>query len=301
MGSDDGGPVAPTRLDAAKEAAKEFVEQVDDDIEVGLLSFAGSVDIEVDPTLDRDRLDVAIDGLELAESTAIGDALATGTRLLTRLASDVDGGGANEDLAPGAIVLLTDGTTTVGRPTQDGGQVAADADIPVFTIAFGTATGTITDPASGQIVPVPVEPRPLESVSELTGGTSYEAATTTELSDAYERIRDSLGDTLGEEIETVTELTSRWAAIALALLAAAWSLALWWLRGMSDPGLCHRTCADAATCGDTNRGVNRTAGGGVGPGRRARPAGRRPWRGGRRRRRSSSDRGAGRGRRARPT
>lgn len=224
--------VAPTRLDAAKEAAKEFVEQVDDDIEVGLLSFAGSVDIEVDPTLDRDRLDVAIDGLELAESTAIGDALATGTRLLTRLASDVDGGGANEDLAPGAIVLLTDGTTTVGRPTQDGGQEAADAGIPVFTIAFGTATGTITDPASGEIVPVPVEPRPLESVSVLTGGTSYEAATTTELSDAYERIRDSLGDTLGEEIETVTELTWRWAAIALALLAAAWSLALWWLRGM---------------------------------------------------------------------
>ena len=66
----------------------------------------------------------------------------------------------------------------------------------------------------------------------MTGGAAYEAATGTELSDAYERIQDSLGDTLGEEIEIVTELTWRWAAVALVLLAAAWALAMWWLRGM---------------------------------------------------------------------
>ena len=77
-----------------------------------------------------------------------------------------------------------------------------------------------------------MQPAPLEQVAELTGGAAYEAATSSELGDAYERIQESLGETLGEEIEVVTELTWRWAALALVLLAAAWALALWWLRGM---------------------------------------------------------------------
>jgi Ca-activated chloride channel family protein len=226
--------VEPTRLDAAKEAARAFVDQVADDIEVGLISFSGNVAVEVEPTLDRERLDQGIEGLELAESTAIGDALSTGANLLVRLADDRDGGGASEDdeLAPGAIVLLSDGETTVGRDTQVGAQEAADAGVPVFTIAFGTAGGSITDPVSGEELPVPVQPEPLAQVAETTAGAAYEAATATELDDAYERIQDSLGETLGEEIEVVSELTWRWAALALVLIAAAWALAMWWLRGM---------------------------------------------------------------------
>jgi Ca-activated chloride channel family protein len=228
--------VDPDRFEAAKEAAHNFVDQVDEDIEVGLISFSGTVSVEVQPTLDRAALDRGIDDLELAESTAIGDALSTGTSLLTRLADDsADGDGGvsgDEEQAPGAIVLLSDGETTVGRATDEGGQEAADANVPVFTIAFGTAEGSITDPASGEVVPVPVRPEPLAQVAEATGGAAYEAATSSELSDAYGLIRESIGDTLGEEIEVVTELTWRWAAAALVLLAAAWALALWWLRGM---------------------------------------------------------------------
>ena len=130
------------------------------------------------------------------------------------------------------MVLLTDGETTVGRPTDEGGRAAAEAGVPVFTIAFGTAEGTIVEPQSGDTIPVPVQPAPLEGVAEETGGAAYEAATGTELADAYERIQDSLGETLGEEIEMTTELTWRWAALALGVLALAWALALWWLRGM---------------------------------------------------------------------
>ena len=126
--------VQPSRLDAAKEAARKFVDQVAPDVEVGLISFSGNVNIEVDPTLDRSRLDDGIDNLELAESTAIGDALSAGTRLLVQEAGDA----ASNGKAPGAIVLLSDGETTVGQPTADGAQQAADAKIPVFTIAFGT-------------------------------------------------------------------------------------------------------------------------------------------------------------------
>jgi Ca-activated chloride channel family protein len=235
--------VDPTRLDAAKEAAGSFVGQVDPEVEVGLVSFAGTVSVDVRPTLDRSSVEEAIVALELDESTAIGDALATGTALLVDLAGDqpddADGGGggdsgdsADDDVAPGAIVLLTDGETTVGRPTEEGAQIAAEAGVPVFTIAFGTAAGTIQDPVSGETIPVPVYPEPLQDVAEQTGGAAFEAASETELAEVYSGIRDVLGETLGEEIEVVQELTWQWAAAALALLGVAWALALWWLRGL---------------------------------------------------------------------
>ena len=107
-------------------------------------------------------------------------------------------------------MLLTDGETTVGRPTEVGAQAAADAGIPVFTIAFGTAGGSITDPATGESIPVPVQPAPLTRSPTVTGGAAYEAATERR---AHRRLRahpeTSLGATLGEEVQRVTEVTWR--------------------------------------------------------------------------------------------
>ncbi len=130
------------------------------------------------------------------------------------------------------MVLLSDGETTVGRLTSEGAAEAADAGIPVFTIAFGTDQGAIADPTTGEVIPVPVRPADLRLVADSTGGQAFEAETGRELADAYDQIRESLGDTLGEEIEIVKELTWRWAAGAFGLLALAWALSLWWLRGM---------------------------------------------------------------------
>jgi len=225
--------VPPNRLESAKDAARTFIDEVDDDVEVGLVSFAGIVRVEVEPTLDRDRVNRRIERLDLDESTAIGDAIAVATGILTDAADDeAADDGRDDDLAPGAIVLLTDGETTVGRPTDAGATVAAEAGVPVFTIAFGTADGFITDPISGEIFPVPVAPEPLEAVAESTGGQAYEAQSGDELADAYDDVRDSLGETLGEEIEITKELTWRWALGAFVFLTVAWSLSLWWLRGM---------------------------------------------------------------------
>ncbi|MEM8621536.1 MAG: VWA domain-containing protein [Actinomycetota bacterium] len=245
----DASDVDPNRFVAAQDAARTFVDEVDEGVEVGLVSFSGAVGVEVDPTLDRTAMINGIDNLELAESTAIGDALAAGTRLLVNAAEPTDGsteassdGADNEDGSgdetaddgppPGVMVLLTDGETTVGRPTAEGAAEAAAAGIPVYTIAFGTEFGTIVDPESGEIVPVPVRPAELEGIAEATGGQAFVAETGDELAVAYDQIQESLGETLGDEIEVVTELTWRWALVAFFLLAAAWALSLWWLRGM---------------------------------------------------------------------
>ncbi len=224
--------VEPSRFESARSAARDFIDEVDDNIEVGLVSFSGTVSVEVNPTLDRSALDRGLDRLELDESTAIGDALSVSTRLLLDGVDDDEAPQQDDDVAPGVIVLLSDGETTVGRLTSEGAQDAADAGIPVFTIAFGTENGVIVDPVSGERVPVPVRPADLELVADVTGGAAFEAQTGTELVDAYDEIQSSLGDTLGEEIEIVKELTWRWALTSFLLLALAWALSLWWLRGM---------------------------------------------------------------------
>ena len=230
--------VSPNRFAAAQQAATTFVEQVADDVEIGLVSFSGSVTVEVPPTLDRSRISNAIAGLQLDDATAIGDALIASTNLLTQLQGTAAPGSTagttddEEQIASGAIILLTDGETTFGATTEEGAAHAAASGVPVFTIAFGTADGVIVDPGTGSSVPVPVKPEPLQAAAASTGGESYEAATPAELADAYERIEAVLGETLGEEVEVVTERTWVWAAAALATLATAWALSLWWLRGL---------------------------------------------------------------------
>jgi len=129
-------------------------------------------------------------------------------------------------------VLLSDGETTVGRLTSEGASEAADAGVPVYTIAFGTNGGTIVAPDTGEIVPVPVRPADLELVAETTGGEAFEARSGDELASAYDQIAESLGETIGDPIEIVTELTWRWALAAFLCLGLAWALSLWWLRGM---------------------------------------------------------------------
>lgn len=220
--------VDPRRFEAAQDAARDFVALVDPGVEIGLIGFSGSVGVDVDPTLDRATMLRGIDNLELAESTAIGDALSAGTKLLVNAADPND----DSDLPPGVMVLLSDGETTVGRLTSEGAAEAADAGIPVYTIAFGTDGGTIVDPASGDVVPVPVRPADLELVAETTGGQAFEARTGDELGAAYDQIAESLGETIGDPIEIVTELTWQWALAAFVCLGLAWALSLWWLRGM---------------------------------------------------------------------
>ncbi len=220
--------VDPRRFEAAQDAARNFVDLVDPGVEVGLIGFSGSVSVDVDPTLDRATMLRGIDNLELAESTAIGDALSAGTKLLVNSADPND----DSDLPPGVMVLLSDGETTVGSLTSDGAAEAADAGIPVYTIAFGTDGGTIVDPESGDVVPVPVRPADLELVAETTGGQAFEARTGDELGSAYDQIAESLGETIGDPIELVAELTWRWALAAFLCLGLAWALSLWWLRGM---------------------------------------------------------------------
>lgn len=220
MGAND---VNPNRLDAAKKAGTDFVDAVDPDIEVGVISFSGTVDVAVEPTTDRKQISNAISALQLGEGTAIGDAIAAGVRILQRGQSGKD--------SPGTLVVLSDGETTRGRPTADGAKLAADAKVPVYTIAFGTDHGVIDNPNTGAPDPVPVKLDELQNAADTTGGKAYVAPSADELAKAYTDIRAHLQQSVGDAVTTIHELTWRYVLAAVVLMMLAWGLGLWWLRG----------------------------------------------------------------------
>ena len=100
------------------------------------------------PTLDRSRLDARIDGLELDESTAIGDALVDGHEPAAaepqarRRPADAAHRRrrARRRAGPRRARAAHRRRDDVGRTTEEGGR-PPPMPVPVFTIAFGTAGG----------------------------------------------------------------------------------------------------------------------------------------------------------------
>lgn len=214
MAADD---VEPNRLDVAQQAAREFLDDLPPELNVGLVGFDGSTAVLVAPTRDRDALSDAIDGLELGEGTAIGDAVFTSLEAVRSAP-----GGEDDAPAPARIVVMSDGETTMGRPDSEGAAAAAEAGVPVDTIAFGTPDGTIAN-AFGEREPVPVAPGPLAEIAAATGGHAFEADSLDELSGAYQDIGGIVG------FDEVDKDISGWfVGSGLALLAMAGSLSLLW-------------------------------------------------------------------------
>jgi Ca-activated chloride channel family protein len=215
----DATDVRPSRLTSAKAAATSFAQLLPEQINLGLVAFAGSARVLVPPTTDRTQVVDAIEHLELAESTAIGEAVLASLAAIESVPDAVDGGPV-----PAHILVLSDGETQVGTPNQLAAAAAVEAEVPVTTIAFGTPDGTIT--YQGQTLPVAVNEAELAELAEATGGSAFEAATTEQLETVYQDIGSSIGF-VTEQREIGTWFTG--AAFALALLAAATSL-VWFSR-----------------------------------------------------------------------
>jgi Ca-activated chloride channel family protein len=172
-------------------AAKEFGRVLPARINLGLVSFAGSATTLVTPTTDRAEVSTAIDNLQLAESTAIGDAIFASLTAIQNFQASLDAPSA--DLPPARIVLLSDGYNTVGREATQAIDAATAAHVPVSTIAFGTDYGTLE--LDGETVPVPVDRSTLEQIADDTGGSYSEAASAAELEQVYEDLGSQIGYT----------------------------------------------------------------------------------------------------------
>ena len=209
--------VSPSRFAAAQAAAVDFVEGLPDGFDVGLVSFAGTATVEVDPTDDHAAVVRAVEDLQLGQGTAIGEAVAAAVAAAGSAPTE-----EGEEVAPARVVLLSDGTSTQGRSIEDAVPVATAAGVPVSTIAYGTAGDGGSVSVQGQQVSVPVDTEALAALAEATGGQAYTAESSSELEDVYADI--------GEQVGTTTErqdVSSAFAGLALlaGLGAAAGSLA----------------------------------------------------------------------------
>ncbi|MDG4782586.1 VWA domain-containing protein [Micromonospora sp. WMMD961] len=217
MQADD---VAPNRLEAAQEAAKQFVGELPESYNLGLVSFAKAANVLVPPGKDRDAVTSAIDGLVLAEATATGEAVFTCLEAIRSVPADGAAG-----IPPARIVLLSDGFRTSGRAVEEAAAAAQAANVPVSTIAFGTDTGQVD--IGGQLQRVPVDRSALADLAETTEGYFYEAASVSELKQVYQ----DMGSSIGFRTEP-REVTQWYAGIALLLALCAGALSLLWSSRM---------------------------------------------------------------------
>lgn len=210
--------VQPNRMAAAKAAAKLFVDQLPASYNIGLVAFAKSASVKVSPVKDKNQVKAAIDALQMANSTAIGEGVFTSLDAITSVPAD----GA-QGAPPARVVLLSDGFTNFGRSSEQAAAAAAKARVPVSTIAFGTQEATVN--LDGQTVPVPVDRDSLRALAQGTKGQYYEAVTAEGLKQVYA----DLGSSIGYRTES-REVTQWVVAVALLIGLATAAMSLLWTQ-----------------------------------------------------------------------
>jgi Ca-activated chloride channel homolog len=195
--------VQPTRMVAARRAADAFLEQLPERFQVGLITFAAAPRVESLPTTDREAVRDLLARTQPRGGTAVGDAI------LRALQASRPRDAVDEQRPPTSVLLLTDGNSRSGLPPLAAAEQARQAEVPVFTVAVASQP-----------------PAELAQVAALTGGQSFVAPTSDQLTAVY---RD-LGTRL-TYVEEKRELTSWFmgGAALLLLLGAAASIA-WFHR-----------------------------------------------------------------------
>jgi Ca-activated chloride channel family protein len=207
--------VEPDRMTAAKRAAGRFLDQLPPTIRVGVTTYSDVPDGTQTPTRDHDLIQATIDAQVADGGTATGDALQVALDTLERQEDE-------GERIPAAIVLLSDGATTIGRDPVGVAQLAGEQRIPVYTVALGTRNATVPNPGFGApTLPVPPDPETLEQIADASGGRAFQAQDDQQLSEIYE----TLGSRLGTRDEQ-REVTAAFAVGGMLLLLGAGAAAM---------------------------------------------------------------------------
>jgi Ca-activated chloride channel family protein len=243
--------VKPTRMQAAQDAAKAFLNELPKGIEVGLVTFAGSSQVAQRATLDRAPVVAAIDGFQMQMGTAVGNAIVLclaelfpehGIDLgdMTFGSSRPQGRSLDDKakppprqitpVAPGsyssaAIILLSDGRRTTGVDTLAAAKMAAERGVKIHVVGLGTVDGDVTMP-EGMAIYLKLDEPTLREVARMTGGEYHHAGSAEALRSVYEN--------LGSRVQVMTRETELTGLLALAsaivALAAATLSLLWFGR-----------------------------------------------------------------------
>jgi Ca-activated chloride channel family protein len=252
--------IQPSRLDASKQAAKQFVKELPADIQIGIVAFASTALLVQSPTIDRSAIETAIDRLQLRRATAIGDAIMMSlatifpnehldvglpgsnkySGMMGNLSNDpgyisrsldqrgsADAVPAHEPVKPGsydnaAVVLLTDGAATTGQDPIQAGQTAANYGVRVYTVGFGTPDGAVVDFGGFSMRAAP-DLDTLKKIADATNAQFFNAQS----ADALTQVYKSLSAKLTSE-RKLTEVSFILAGLGALLAMAAAGLSLLW-------------------------------------------------------------------------
>ena len=217
--------VAPQRLIAARRGALRFADDVPRSVRIGLVTFAGTATVAVPPTSDRDEFRAAIQNVEFADGTSLGDGILAALTAVEEQLADLEiteePHGRGPRSTRSAVVLLSDGQETLGTAGQIALDAARRAKVPVSTIAYGTPQGAVT--LGGARLLAPVNRTSLADVATATRGEAFVARAGTDLDSIYDDVVTGLGTT-----KETRDLTPWILGIALVLGMAALLAAFAW-------------------------------------------------------------------------
>jgi len=244
--------VKPSRLVAAQEAAKAFIDQQPMTTRIGVVSFAATASLVQPPTQSKDDIVAAIDRLQLQRGTAVGSGVLISLKTIfpdaefdlrgrnprrepaRAAAKDKDAGkdaakAAPKPVPPGsyasaAIIILTDGQTTTGPDPVEAARLAAERGVRVYTVGIGTQAGELIG-AEGWSMRVRLDEDTLKSIADLTHAEYFYAGTAPDLQKIYRNLNAKL---FFEKKET--EITALFSAAAAIVAAFAALLSLLWFN-----------------------------------------------------------------------
>jgi Ca-activated chloride channel family protein len=218
--------VKPSRLGAARQAIKLFLQRIPSSFSVGIVAFSDAPSVVSPVTDDRSVTAPAVDYLLPEFGTAIGDGLAEAVRVGQQAAHQISARRQAGRPVPVTILLLSDGAQRSGLllPEQ-GAQKARSAGIRVYTIALGTSSGVVRANFDGfdRQIRVPPDPDTLRRISTITHGEFYPAPSANALKAAYR--------TIGSKVATTprrVEIGGAFLAAGAVLLIGAGALSTLW-------------------------------------------------------------------------
>lgn len=211
--------VRPSRLKAAETAARHFLAGLPAAAKVGLIAFNSKPRLLQSPTRDHALVSSPLQSLHVSGGTAMGDAIEMALKTLATVPK-VAG-----KQPPSAIVLISDGSSDVGSSPVTAAQHAAAHHVPIYTVAIGTAHGTITYKKNGRTVtdPAPPSPQQLAQIARISHGQTFTATDASGLNAVYQRLATRLGH------KTVKhEISAGFAGGGLVLLLLGSGVSLVW-------------------------------------------------------------------------
>jgi Ca-activated chloride channel family protein len=211
--------VKPSRLEAAKAAARVFVEKQPASVRIAVVAFGGTGLVTQRPTLDRAAVLAAVARLKPAGDTSLSDGILGGLSAIVGKPVKAPGDaekGTDEETPIGyhggtAIVLLTDGEDTTDDGPSGAAELASAAGVRIEPIGLGTPAGT-TIKVDGFSIATALDESSLQAVAEMTGGTYRRASDAASLASVYDAIE------LQWTTRTVPHEVTSWVAAFAALL-----------------------------------------------------------------------------------